>query len=147
MIRLSTRGCYGLRAMLELGLHYGGKPVLMRTIAEKQDLSRKYLHALLTALKTAGLVRSIRGSSGGYVLAKPPSQIRVNDVVQVLEGSLAVTECVEDPTTCDRSSKCVAHELWGELSRSIENLLAEVTLEDLVNRQAAKASKATMYHI
>jgi Rrf2 family cysteine metabolism transcriptional repressor len=133
--------------MLELALHYGGKPVLMRSIAEKQDLSRKYLHALLTTLKSAGLVRSIRGSSGGYVLAKPPSQIRVNDVVAVLEGSLSLTDCVEDPTTCSRSSKCATHELWGEVSQSIEKLLAEVTLEDLVNRHAAKASKATMYHI
>ena len=147
MMRLSTRGCYGLRAMLELALHYGGKPVLMRSIAERQSISRKYLHALLTALKSGGFVRSVRGSGGGYLLARPPASIRINDVVQALEGSLSVTDCVEDPSTCERSAGCVTHELWLELSQAVEQLLSGITLEDLVTRHAAKAAEAHMYHI
>jgi len=147
MLKLSTRGCYGLRAMLELALHYGGKPVLMRSIAENQGISRKYLHALLTSLKSAGFVRSVRGSGGGYLLAKAPANIRVDDVVQALEGSLSITDCVEDPKVCHRSSRCVTHELWQELSQAVARLLSAVTLEDLVARHAAKEAEVPMYHI
>jgi Rrf2 family protein len=147
MMKLSTRGCYGLRALLELALNYGGKPVLMRAIAENQNISRKYLHALLTALKSAGYVRSVRGSGGGYLLAKPPAKIQVHDVLQVLEGSLSITDCVEDPDTCPRSQRCVTHELWQDLSAAVEKLLAGVTLQDLVVRHTAKASESLMYHI
>lgn len=146
-MKLSTRGCYGLRAMLELALHYGGKPVLMRSIAESQGISRKYLHALLTSLKAAGFVRSVRGSGGGYMLARAPANIRVDDVVQALEGSLSITDCVEDPKVCSRSSRCVTHELWQELSQAVARLLAAVTLEDLVARHAAKEAAVPMYHI
>jgi len=133
--------------MLELALNFGGKPVLMRSIAENQGISRKYLHALLTSLKAAGLVRSVRGSGGGYLLAKTPSNIRVNEVVRVLEGSLSLTDCVEDDRTCKRSSNCVTIELWRQLSEAMENLLASVTLQDLVTRQAEKSSRALTYHI
>jgi len=147
MMKLSTRGCYGLRAMLELALHYGGKPVLMRAIAENQSISRKYLHALLTSLKSAGFVRSVRGSGGGYLLAKPPSKIQVHDVLQVLEGSLSITDCVEDPQSCPRSDRCVTHELWQELSDAVQKLLANVTLQDLVSRHTAKAAETMMYQI
>ena len=146
-MKLSTRGCYGLRAMLELALHYGGKPVLMRSIAENQGISRKYLHALLTSLRSAGFVRSVRGSGGGYLLAKAPANIRVDDVVQALEGSLSITDCVEDPKVCARSSRCVTHELWQELSQAVARLLSAVTLEDLVVRHAAKEAEVPMYHI
>jgi Rrf2 family protein len=133
--------------MLELALHYGGKPVLMRAIAENQSISRKYLHALLTSLKSAGFVRSVRGSGGGYLLAKPPSKIQVHDVLQVLEGSLSITDCVEDPQSCPRSDRCVTHELWQELSDAVQKLLANVTLQDLVSRHTAKAAETMMYQI
>lgn len=147
MMKLSTRGCYGLRAMLELALHHGGRPVLMRNIAENQGVSRKYLHALLTSLKSAGLVRSVRGAGGGYLLARAPGQIRVDEVVQVLEGSLCVTDCVEDPASCDRHDRCATHDLWKELSAAVQQLLAGLTLEDLVARHTQKATAASMYHI
>lgn len=146
-MRLSTRGCYGLRAMLELALNYGGKPVLMRQIADNQGISRKYLHALLTSLKAAGLVRSVRGSGGGYMLAKAPARIKVDQIVKVLEGSLSLTDCVEDASTCERSDSCVTIELWRQVSDSMVSLLSAVTLEDLVARQAEKAAQALTYHI
>jgi Rrf2 family protein len=146
-MRLSTRGCYGLRAMLELALNYGGKPVLMRQIADKQGISRKYLHALLTSLKAAGLVRSVRGSGGGYMLARAPARIKVDQIVKVLEGSLSLTDCVEDASTCERSETCVTIDLWRQVSESMVRLLSAVTLEDLVSRQAEKAAQALTYHI
>ena len=147
MIRVSTRGCYGLRAMLELALRYGSGPVLMRDIAESQGVSRKYLHALLTALKSGGLVRSVRGAAGGYVLARSPTEIRVTSVIQALEGSLNLTDCVDNPQTCGRSSGCVTHEIWRGLSRSLEQQLSQLTLQDLVVRHASKSAETTMYYI
>ena len=147
MLRLSTRGCYGVRAMVELALHFGEKPVLMRTIADNQGISRKYLHALLTSLKVAGYVRSVRGAGGGYVLARDPASIRINEVLGVLEGSLCITDCVQDPATCDRSERCVTHNLWLKMSSAIDQLLAEVTLQDLVTEHAANAADSAMYHI
>ena len=133
--------------MLELALRYGGKPVLMRDIAESQGISRKYLHALLTSLKSGGFVRSIRGSGGGYLLARTPAQIRVDEVVRALEGSLSITDCVEDPSTCPRSPRCVTHDLWQGVSAAVSTLLSAVTLEELVARHAAKTSETLMYHI
>ncbi len=146
-MRLSTKGCYGLRAMLDLALNYGGGPMLMRTISDKEGISRKYLHALLSTLRTAGLVRSIRGSGGGYTLSRAPSQITLCEVIQALEGSLCVTECVHDESVCSRSDICVGRDVWTEISVIIENLLSNITLEELVARQAQKIAKTNMYYI
>lgn len=133
--------------MIELALFYGGGPLLMRAISEKHGISRKYLHALLTSLKTAGLVRSVRGSGGGYVLARAPSKVTVAEVMRVLEGTLSPSECVEDGDICERSGTCVAHELWRDLARIIDQRLGSVTLADLVIRQAEKNADPMMYHI
>ena len=85
-MQISTRGRYGLRAMFELARGFGQDPLLMSTVAERQGLSRKYLHTLLTTLKTAGLVRSVRGAGGGFVLARPPAEIKLSEVITALEG-------------------------------------------------------------
>lgn len=146
-MKLSTRGCYGLQAVLELALHYGGGPLLMRAISEKHGLSRKYLHALLTSLKAAGLVRSVRGAGGGYVLAKAPADIPVSKVIQVLEGTLSPAECVEDNAICARSKDCVALTLWTEVNRVIEEMLGSITIEDLLKRQAAMKQAPASYDI
>ena len=135
---MSTRGRYGLRAMLELARRFGESPVLMASLAETEGLSRKYLHTLLTALKSAGLVRSIRGAGGGFVLARPPSEIRLDDVLHTLEGPLCLVECVEDKRVCDKSDRCTARRVWQELSGAIEDLLANVTLEDLIASKGAR---------
>lgn len=119
----------------------------MRTIAEREDISRKYLHALLTSLKAAGLVRSVRGSGGGYVLARPPRDIRLNEVVQVLEGSLTLADCVKDRRVCERADSCIGMELWRDMSHALENLLGGITLQDLMVRQSARPIEADMYYI
>ena len=95
MLKLSTKGRYGLRAMINLAQAPPGEPVLMGDIAQRQGFSRKYLHALLVTLKHAGLVRSVRGAQGGYVLARSPASIRAREVFEALEGKLALNHCLE----------------------------------------------------
>jgi len=140
-MQVSTRGRYGLRAMFELARGFGQAPVLMSTVAERQGLSRKYLHTLLTALKSAGLVRSVRGAGGGFVLARPPAEIKLSEVLRALEGPLSLVDCVADKRACDRSNHCPARRVWQELAGAVENVLDNVTIADLVSPQHRKRSR------
>jgi Rrf2 family protein len=140
-MKMSTRGRYGLRAMLELARCFGDGPLMMGTLAEREGLSRKYLHALLTGLKSAGLVRSVRGAGGGFVLSRDPSEIKITEVLSALEGPLSLVDCVADKEGCDRAERCTARPLWQELSGAIENVLDNVTLEDLVASKIKVRSK------
>ena len=140
-MRISTKGRYGLRAMFELARGFGEGPLLMSDIAERQGLSRKHLHALLTSLKSAGLVRSIRGPGGGFILAKAPGEIKLSEVLQTLEGPLALVHCVPDRRSCDRVDRCAAREVWRRLSRAIEDVLDSVTIEDIAGEAVRVSSK------
>jgi Rrf2 family protein len=124
--------------MLELAAHYGEGTILLKDIAEHQHISEKYLWQLINPLKTVGLVNSIRGAKGGYVLAKPPSAITMKDIMGVLEGSLCLVDCVDNPTVCDRSKSCVSRDLWGEASQIFAKKLESVTLADMLERQKLK---------
>ena len=135
---MSTRGRYGTRAMLELALNYEQGPILLKDIAKNQEISFRYLDHLVTPLKTAGLVKNIRGKGGGYVLAKHPSQIRLIEVIQVLEGSIAPVDCVDDPESCHRVDFCATRDIWVELKEAMANILKSVTLEELAQRQKEK---------
>jgi len=146
-MQLSTRGRYGLRAMVELAQNFETGPVPLHTIAERQGLSVKYLHALLAILKRSGLVRSLLGTGGGYVLTRPPSQIRVSEVVRTLEGSLALVRCVEDRSFCDRTERCPVRPVWVGLSKTVERTLSELTLEDVSAGIPENKTAAPMYHI
>lgn len=132
---ISTRGRYGIRAMLELALNYDKGSLRLRDIARGQDISPKYLEHFLTPLKLAGLIRSIRGAQGGYELARSPSQIRLSDILLVLEGTMAPVECVDRPEICSRYPSCAAREVWSELKKSVLDPLESTTLQDLVDRQ------------
>lgn len=147
-MRLSTKGRYGARAMLDLALNFGEGPILLRDIARRQEVSEKYLEHSITALRKAGLVRSVRGARGGYVLAKSPSQIRLSEIMQVLEGSMAPVECVDDPQICQRAQLCVTRDIWAEIKEAIDNILESITLGDMVERQNRKRnSKTIVYNI
>lgn len=146
-MQLSTRGRYGLRAMVELAQNFQTGPVLLRTIAEHQGLSVKYLHSLLSILKRSGLVRSLRGSGGGYVLTRTPSQIKLSEVVNVLEGSLALVGCVEDRNFCDRVEHCPVRYVWVGLSKTVERALSNLTLEDIIAHIPDSKATAPMFHI
>ena len=141
-MRVSTRGRYGLRAMLELARSFGDAPVVMADLADREGLSRKYLHTLLTGLRAAGLTRSIRGAGGGFVLAREPSEINLKEILQALEGSLCLVDCVEDERACDRASGCTARGVWQELSGTIENKLGSMTLADVLATEKEHTSRA-----
>ena len=124
--------------MLELATHYGEGTIELREIAEKEDISPKYLEQVIVPLRTAGLVKSVRGSKGGYTLAKPPSNISLREIFEGLEGPVNLVDCLVDPEACQRTSTCVTREIWKEVSDVIEKVFGSVTLEEMVNRKRKK---------
>jgi len=147
-MKLSTRGRYGTRALLELALHQGEGPVLLKDIAQRQQISLRYLEHVITPLIAGGIVRSTRGARGGVSLAKPPQEVRLSEVIQLLEGSIAPVDCVNNPRVCSRSAFCVTRDIWGELKKAMDSVLESTTLQDLVERQKRKEQpEEVMYHI
>jgi Rrf2 family protein len=137
-VKISTKIRYGTRAMLELASHYGEGPIELGEIARKEDISLKYLEQVIIPLRSAGLVKSVRGSKGGYSLAKPPSEICLNDLVEILEGPIDLVECLRDPKACQRSPSCVTRDIWKEVSDTIYLIFHGITLEEMVNRKREK---------
>ncbi len=137
-VRLSTKGRYGARIMLDLALHYGQGPIPLKDIAERQQISEKYLEQIITVLKIAGLVKSIRGVHGGYILAKPPAKINLGQIIRILEGSIAPVECVDEPEICPRAEFCVTRDVWKEIKRAVDGILKSISLKDLVEREKEK---------
>jgi len=133
-MKFSTKGRYGLRAMLDIALQQEHGPVAINTISERENISGRYLEQLLIPLKQAGLVQSIRGAQGGYILAKSASDITVGDIIRILEGPIAPVHCVNEiePENCDRAGYCVTRPVWSRLRDSISAVLDSFTLEDLV---------------
>ena len=147
-MKLSTRGRYGTRALLELALHQGEGPVPLKDIAQRQQISLQYLAHLITPLVAAGIVRSTPGARGGVWLAKSPEKIKLSEVIELLEGSIALVECVNNPKCCPRSDFCVTRDIWGELKRVMNGVLESTTLQDLTERQKRKEQlKEGMYYI
>jgi Rrf2 family transcriptional regulator, cysteine metabolism repressor len=137
-MKLSTRGRYGLRALLDLALHQGEAPVLLKDIARRQQFSLPYLEHLIGPLVNAGLMKSTRGARGGVLLVKPPSEIKLSEVVQLLEGSVALVDCIDNPKVCPRSEFCVTRDIWTEMKSAMSQVLDSTTLQDLVERQRRK---------
>jgi Rrf2 family protein len=147
-MRLSTKGRYGVRALVDIALNGNGGPVLLKDIAKRQDISAQYLEHLVAPLIRAGILRSIRGAKGGIALAKPPEEISLSRVIEVLEGSVAPVECVDNPALCARSDRCVTRDVWSDIKAAIMGVLESQTLKDLMERQRAKApSKSGTYSI
>ena len=140
-MQLSTKGRYAARALLDLALHYGEGPVRVKDISRRQELSDRYLEQILSLLKAAGFVRVVRGPRGGFTLARPPEEIRLIDIVAVVEGSTAPVDCVDEPDICDRSSACAtrptifAREVWADVKSAIDGVLGSITLQSLADRQ------------
>jgi len=133
-VKLSTRAEYGLRAMFELASKYGQGPVPLRVIARDQEISENYLEQLIAVLRKAGLVESVRGPQGGYMLAAPPESITVGDVVRVVEGPIAPMDCVSEGTQadCGRAGCCASRVIWEKVRDSISEVLDGFTLADMV---------------
>lgn len=133
-MKLSSRGRYGVRAMLELAMHHNEGPIPLRTVAEKQEISEHYLEQLIASLRKAGLVKSIRGAQGGYLLAKEPVEITIGDIVRILEGPIAPVECVSEEKEgfcCQRAEACVTKTVWVKLRDKINEVLDATTLQDM----------------
>jgi Rrf2 family protein len=147
-MKISTKIRYGTRAMLELACHYGEGPIELREIAKREDISLKYLEQVIVPLRTAGLVKSARGSKGGYSLAKHPSEIYLKDLVETLDGPLNLIECLKDPKACQKVPYCVTRDIWQEVSEAIDGVFHSVTLEDMVQRKKEKEARfPSMYQI
>lgn len=144
-MKLSTRTRYAVRAIIELAQNDSKKPLQLKIIAQRQEISVKYLEQLMAVLRSAGFVRSIRGSKGGYVLAKAPNEIKLNDVMHRLEGTVATVECVENDDYCSRSADCAARYLWTQVEQAIDRVLGGITLQDLVEK--ANEQKKLNYQI
>ncbi|HOP71980.1 MAG TPA: RrF2 family transcriptional regulator [Thermoclostridium caenicola] len=138
-MKISTRGRYALRLMLDLALNGQDQYVTIKSVAERQEISYKYLEQIITVLNKAGFVKSIRGAQGGYKLSRPPEEYTVGMILRQIEGNLVPVACMEDePNQCPRSSKCVTLDVWKQLSDAINNVLDGITLADLVNRAHEK---------
>lgn len=147
-MRLSTRGRYGVRALLDVALYSDGNPVILKDIAKRQAIPVQYLEQLISPLVKAGVLRSIRGAHGGVSLTKLPEQVKLSQVIQILEGSIAPVKCVDDPKVCSRSDFCATRDVWEEMNRAMVQVLESTSLQDLVEQQRKKRQpKTTMYHI
>jgi Rrf2 family protein len=133
-MKISTRLRYGLRMMMDLGARGGTVPILLREIARDECISEKYLSQIIIPLKAHGLVATFRGAHGGYMLGRPATDIRIKEIVEALEGTIELVDCIESPATCARSGECVARELWEGLGGAMRGYLESVTLDELVRK-------------
>ncbi|MDE6319397.1 MAG: Rrf2 family transcriptional regulator [Lachnospiraceae bacterium] len=132
-MKISTKGRYALRLMLDLAIHDTGEPVRIRDIAARQEISEKYLEQIISILNKAGYVRSVRGPQGGYHLMKKPAQYTVGMILRLTEGSLAPVACLDgDVNTCERQENCVTLRLWKMLNQAVSDVVDQITLADLV---------------
>ena len=131
-MKLSTKGRYGVKAMVDLAIHYGESPISIKSISQRQGISEYYLEQLFSALRKAKLIKSIRGAQGGYVLNKLPEEITVADIMEVLEGPIEISDCVEG-TTCNNGNCCATRLVWQKIKTFIEDVTTSVTLKDIVN--------------
>lgn len=137
-MKISTRGRYALRLMLDLGTYNTGIPVSLKDIAARQQISEKYLEQIISVLNKAGFVRSIRGAQGGYSLTKAPSEYTVGMILRLTEGDLAPVECVAfgNAGSCERRDGCVTVRVWNKINEAISGVVDNITLEDMLNWQS-----------
>lgn len=139
-MKLSTRGRYGLRAMFDLALHYEDEPIPLKRISERQEVSEHYLEQLFANLRKSGLVKSVRGAYGGYILARKPSEITVGDVLRALEGPFGLVDCAleKDAKKCSRFDDCITRLVWVKIRDSIIKTTESITLQDMCDDAKAK---------
>ena len=131
-MKISTKGRYGLRILMDLAIHQSEKPRLIRDIAKSQQISEKYISRLVIALRKAGMIRSVRGVNGGFHLAMKPEDITLLDVIEVMEGHLSIVDCVSMPKRCGLSDNCAPREVWCKLNENIRDLMRRTTLADIL---------------
>lgn len=135
-MKITTKGRYALRVMVDLALHSSGEYISLKDISDRQEISMKYLEMIVGVLNKAGFVQSLRGKSGGYRLSKDPSEYTVGSILKLTEGNLAPVACLEgDINECSRAEKCLTLRFWKGLNTVVDNYVESVTLEDLIREQ------------
>ena len=138
-MKISTKGRYALRLMIDLAMNSVGEPVSLQDVAKRQGISEKYLEQIISVLNRAGYVKSIRGAQGGYLLRRAPEEYTVGMILRLTEGSLAPVTCVEDGDfPCERQENCVTVILWKKINDAINSVVDSITLQDLVDWQNEK---------
>ncbi|MHC4479531.1 MAG: RrF2 family transcriptional regulator [Planctomycetota bacterium] len=137
-MKLSTRVRYGCRAMVDLALHQDGGPVALEVVAQDQQIPERYLAKIIQDLRRRGLIRSVRGAYGGYLLSRPASEISLLDVWEALEGPFVPVECLDNPNTCEMVGECVTREVWNKVREAIVDVLESENLAGLVERYRGK---------
>ncbi|MFA0814818.1 MAG: Rrf2 family transcriptional regulator [Anaerofustis sp.] len=138
-MKISTKGRYALRLMLDLAVNHNGEYITLKDIAKRQDISVKYLEQLITLLNRAGYVKSTRGAQGGYMLAKPATDYTVGMILRLMEGELMPVSCIaDDGLHCERADTCVTQEVWQKIYDAVSEVVDHITLEDLVDRYKQK---------
>jgi len=130
-LKLSTKGRYGVKAMVDLAVHNDNEPVSIKSISERQNISEYYLEQLFSPLRKEGLIKSIRGAQGGYLLGRDPKKITVYDIITVLEGPIEISDCIENES-CNNIDCCATRHLWQKIKNSIDNVTKNTTLNDIV---------------
>ncbi len=141
-MRVSTKGRYGLRTLVDIAVHQNKGAVTLNDIAKRQEISVKYLWQVINPLKTAGLLSVTRGAKGGYALAKRPEEINMLEVVSTLEGPMSIVECLTNEDVCDRIDTCVGRSVWMEVNQTVEEALKKITLAEVLRRYTASADVA-----
>lgn len=131
-MKISTKGQYALQMMLDLAINDTGEYITIKSIAARQNLSEKYLEQIINMLSKANYVKGVRGAKGGYRLSNPPEYYTVGMILRTIEGSMAPLSCIEDAGDCTKTEECVLCGLWKKISKSINEVIDHVTLEDLV---------------
>ena len=139
-MKISTKGRYALRLMLDLALNNTGEYIKIKNISERQEISEKYLEQIVNVLNKAGCLKSVRGAQGGYKLAKSPKEYTVGMILRLTEGSLSPVACLEDDSECNRLNDCVTIEVWKQLDLAIKNVVDNITLGDLAEWQMNKVN-------
>lgn len=144
MIKLSTKGRYGTRLMLNLARHYynGNDSIILKNVANEEDISIRYLEQIIIPLKISRLVKSVRGAGGGYALARTPTEIKLSEILHSLEGSCCLVDCVEDDNYCDRIAECASYEVWKKSSQMLKDYFDKTTLQDLMKIWKKKNTEA-----
>jgi len=137
-MKISTRGRYALRLMLDLALNDKDQYITIKSISERQEISGKYLEQIISVLSRSGYVKSVRGAQGGYKLAKPAEEYTVGMILRLIEGSLAPVACMDDnPNQCARCNKCATLGVWEKINKAVSDVVDNVTLADLAEEQRA----------
>ena len=131
-MKLSTKGRYGVKAMADLAINYEKEPISIKSISGRQNISEYYLEQLFSSLRKAGLIKSIRGSGGGYILGKTPKDITVYEILEVLEGPIEISTCL-DNNDCNNVECCATRAVWKKIKDSIDSVTLSITLQDIVD--------------